>query len=90
MAAITPSGIRFGKGHGYFDLEWAMLYTKGIVDLNVPVVAVGGFNGPEQIEEAIASGKCDGRNGRRTDRPGPFPLAAPRYLRDAPAHQGSF
>ncbi len=40
-SAITPSGIRFGKGHGYFDLEWAMLYTKGIVDLNVPVVAVG-------------------------------------------------
>jgi thioredoxin reductase len=27
--------------------------------VHVPVVAVGGFNGPEQIEEAIASGKCD-------------------------------
>ena len=23
-SAITPSGIRFGKGHGYFDLEYAM------------------------------------------------------------------
>ena len=28
-SAITPSGIRFGKGHGYFDLEWAMLSSKG-------------------------------------------------------------
>ncbi len=27
--------------------------------VHVPVVAVGGFNGPEQIEEAIATGKCD-------------------------------
>lgn len=30
---------------------------KKVVD--IPVVAVGGFNGPDQIEEAIASGKCD-------------------------------
>lgn len=27
--------------------------------VSIPVIAVGGFNGPEQIEEAIASGKCD-------------------------------
>lgn len=27
--------------------------------VHVPVVSVGGFNAPEQIEEAIASGKCD-------------------------------
>lgn len=40
-SAITPGGIRFGKGHGYFDLEWAMTYTMGLVDINTPVVAVG-------------------------------------------------
>ncbi|MEL7610560.1 MAG: 5-formyltetrahydrofolate cyclo-ligase [Bacillota bacterium] len=40
-SAITPSGIRFGKGHGYFDLEWAMTYMMDLVDLNTPVVAVG-------------------------------------------------
>lgn len=40
-SAITPSGIRFGKGHGYFDLEWAMFYTKGLVDVDCTVVAVG-------------------------------------------------
>jgi len=27
--------------------------------VSVPVVAVGGFNDPQQIEDAIASGKCD-------------------------------
>ena len=27
--------------------------------VRIPVVAVGGFNGPDQIEDAIASGKCD-------------------------------
>ncbi len=40
-SAITPSGIRFGKGHGYFDLEWAMFYTKGIVDDSTSIWAVG-------------------------------------------------
>ena len=40
-SAITPAGLRFGKGHGYFDLEWAMFYTIGAVNLDTPVVAVG-------------------------------------------------
>lgn len=31
-SAINLRGIRFGKGHGYFDLEWAMLYSNGLVD----------------------------------------------------------
>lgn len=40
-SAITPSGIRFGKGHGYFDLEWAMTFTMGLVDVNTPVFGAG-------------------------------------------------
>lgn len=28
-------------------------------EVKIPIVAVGGFNSPEQIEEAISSGKCD-------------------------------
>ena len=43
-SAITPSGIRFGKGHGYFDLEWAMLYTKGLVDPQTSVVVAAGHD----------------------------------------------
>lgn len=40
-SAITPGGVRFGKGHGYFDLEWAMLYTKKIVDTSSILIAAG-------------------------------------------------
>jgi 5-formyltetrahydrofolate cyclo-ligase len=38
-SAVTTSGLRFGKGHGFFDLEWAMLYQIGVVDVNTPIVA---------------------------------------------------
>ena len=40
-SAITPSGIRFGKGHGYFDLEWAMFWEISAVNASTPVFAVG-------------------------------------------------
>lgn len=38
-SAVSLSGIRFGKGHGFFDLEWAMLYRTGAVNARTPVVA---------------------------------------------------
>lgn len=38
------------------NLDLAEAIKKNV---RVPVVAVGGFNSPEQIEEAIATGKCD-------------------------------
>ncbi len=40
-SAITPGGVRFGKGHGYFDIEWALFHTKGMVNENSVVVAAG-------------------------------------------------
>lgn len=40
-SAITPSGLRFGKGHGYFDIEWGLFHTKGMVDESSVVVAAG-------------------------------------------------
>lgn len=30
-SAVATSGVRFGKGHGYFDLEWALLSEAGCV-----------------------------------------------------------
>ena len=39
-SVITLEGIRFGKGHGYFDLEWAMMRTVGVADERTPLVAV--------------------------------------------------
>lgn len=38
--AINKQGIRFGKGHGYFDLEWAMLYSVGVVSTGTITAAV--------------------------------------------------
>lgn len=38
------------------NLDLAEAIKKNV---HVPVVAVGGFNHPSQVEEAIASGKCD-------------------------------
>ncbi|KAE8448710.1 hypothetical protein EG329_008925 [Mollisiaceae sp. DMI_Dod_QoI] len=38
--AINHEGLRFGKGHGFFDLEWAMLYTVGKVNKTTQTIAV--------------------------------------------------
>ncbi|HEY6286067.1 MAG TPA: 5-formyltetrahydrofolate cyclo-ligase [Ktedonobacteraceae bacterium] len=37
-AAISTNGIRFGKGHGYFDLEWAMFSEAQCLTENPLVV----------------------------------------------------
>lgn len=37
--AVDPrTGVRFGKGHGFFDLEWGILSELGVVDEQTPVV----------------------------------------------------
>lgn len=38
-SAIDLNGVRYGKGHGYFDLEWAMMHEIGVVDEGTPVIA---------------------------------------------------
>ncbi len=37
-SAVNLQGARFGKGHGFFDIEWATLYAMGVVDVSTPVV----------------------------------------------------
>ena len=39
-SAVTRQGARFGKGHGFFDIEWATLYSMGVVDASTPIVDV--------------------------------------------------
>ncbi len=39
-SAINYKGLRFGKGHGFFDLEWAMLYSIGVVNADTQTLAV--------------------------------------------------
>ncbi len=38
-SVVSTDGIRFGKGHGFFDLEWAIFYQLGVVDEDTPIVA---------------------------------------------------
>ena len=39
-SAVSLDGVRFGKGHGFFDLEWGMFTDLGIVDEATPVAAL--------------------------------------------------
>lgn len=38
-SAVSLDGVRFGKGHGFFDLEWGMFTDLGLADERTPVVA---------------------------------------------------
>ena len=39
-SAVSINGVRFGKGHGFFDLEWGMFADIKVVDESTPIVAV--------------------------------------------------
>lgn len=39
-SAVAMNGVRFGKGHGFFDLEWGMFTDLGFVNEETPVHAV--------------------------------------------------
>ena len=38
--AINEAGVRFGKGHGFFDAEWGMLHRIGVIDATTPAAAL--------------------------------------------------
>lgn len=38
--AINEEGVRFGKGHGFFDSEWGMLYRIGKITTDTPSAAL--------------------------------------------------
>merc|ERR1711920_960457 len=40
VAAVTSDGVRLGKGHGFFDIEWALLSQLKLVSTNTEVVAI--------------------------------------------------
>lgn len=41
ISLVTEKGTRWGKGHGFFDLEWAMFHELGVVEEETPIIAVG-------------------------------------------------
>jgi 5-formyltetrahydrofolate cyclo-ligase len=51
-SAVSRNGIRFGKGHGYFDLEWAMLSEVGLTDERSEIVDV--VHDCQVVEEDLA------------------------------------
>jgi len=40
VSIVNTEGVRYGKGHGYFDIEWAMLREINVVGEDTPVIAV--------------------------------------------------
>ncbi|KJS17077.1 MAG: 5-formyltetrahydrofolate cyclo-ligase [Hoeflea sp. BRH_c9] len=39
-SAVSADGVRFGKGHGFFDLEWGMFTDLGLAVDTTPVAAI--------------------------------------------------
>lgn len=39
-SAVATSGVRFGRGHGFFDLEWRIFSDMGLVDNATPLATV--------------------------------------------------
>jgi len=39
-SAVSKNGVRFGKGHGFFDLEWGMFADIKVVDEGTPIIAI--------------------------------------------------
>ncbi|MCJ1225154.1 hypothetical protein MMC12_001803 [Toensbergia leucococca] len=38
--AISTEGVRVGKGHGFFDLEWGMLYSVRAITVATPAAVI--------------------------------------------------
>ncbi len=53
-SAVSSNGIRFGKGHGYFDLEWAMLSEIG---LTTPASEIVDIVHDEQVVDETLTGE---------------------------------
>lgn len=56
-SAVATNGVRFGKGHGFFDLEWGMFTDMGIVDDKTPVVAI--VHDVQVVEDKLIASETD-------------------------------
>jgi 5-formyltetrahydrofolate cyclo-ligase len=56
-SAVSLNGVRFGKGHGYFDLEWGMFTDTGVADEHTPVTAV--VHDVQVVEEKLFPSETD-------------------------------
>lgn len=56
-SAVSIDGVRFGKGHGFFDLEWGMFTDLGLVGESTPVVAA--VHDCQVVNETLHPSKTD-------------------------------
>ena len=56
-SAVSVNGVRFGKGHGFFDLEWGMFTDTGVADERTPVIAV--VHDVQVVEEELQPSETD-------------------------------
>jgi len=56
-SAVSIDGIRFGKGHGFFDLEWGMFTDIGLADDTTPVVAA--VHDVQVVDEKLPASETD-------------------------------
>ena len=56
-SAVSLNGVRFGKGHGFFDLEWGMFTDLGVADERTPVVAV--VHDLQVVEDTLSPSPTD-------------------------------
>lgn len=56
-SAVSVDGVRFGKGHGFFDLEWGMFTDLGLADESTPVVAV--VHDCQLVQEKLTPSETD-------------------------------
>jgi 5-formyltetrahydrofolate cyclo-ligase len=56
-SAVSLNGVRFGKGHGFFDLEWGMFTDLGLADETTPVVAA--VHDVQVVEEKLTPSPTD-------------------------------
>lgn len=56
-SAVSLEGIRFGKGHGFFDLEWGMFSALQIVDETTPIAAF--VHEVQVIDQTLTPGATD-------------------------------
>lgn len=56
-SAVSLDGVRFGKGHGFFDIEWGIFTDMGIVDEKTPVAAA--VHDVQVVEEKLYPSPTD-------------------------------
>lgn len=56
-SAVSIDGIRFGKGHGFFDLEWGMFTDMGLASDATPVIAA--VHDVQVVEDKLPGSETD-------------------------------